>query len=365
MLPLDTILDLNQMAVILHQGHSRIPIFEGARSNIRGVLLVKRLIVLNPEDRRPLRTIATRWPLICSPEMPLLDILNLFQTGRSHMAIVCDDPTTMMDALRAERPVPPECTVLGIITIEDILELIIKEEISDETDLGVRSMLEHSAVVRRRIERLKSLAAKESAPRPKHMRAPSVAARVAAATVITTMNASTRVAITAPPSPSVLSPPPLVSESSALARAGAPSVSYASVEEVKVNVDVDESTPRPALPRDASFTRLVRTPAPNRSPAAPHALPPYSDYSPAPMSATHARTSSILTPRAVLCSDAMHRKDLDSNTIAVLKHIHDATVASGSGQPPSHPHPIDGPHDGTDEERGRLLSDGARRKQTK
>jgi hypothetical protein len=119
----DTILDLNQLASIIYHGHSRIPIFDGVRSNIRGVLLVKRLIVVNPDDRRPVRTIASRWPLICSPDMLLLDILNLFQTGRSHMAIVCDRPDVMMAALRAELPVPAECIISGIITIEGMQQL--------------------------------------------------------------------------------------------------------------------------------------------------------------------------------------------------------------------------------------------------
>ena len=54
---------------------------------------------------------------------------------RSHMAIVCSEPEIMMKALREEEPIPPSVAVLGIICLEDVIEMIIKEEISDETDL--------------------------------------------------------------------------------------------------------------------------------------------------------------------------------------------------------------------------------------
>jgi len=158
MLSLDAVLDIDKLAEMVHQGHSRIPVFDGDRHNVRGVLLVKRLIVINPEDKRLLRSISCRWPLICSPDLGLLPLLDLFQQGRSHMAIVCDNPSRMLAALRAEEPVPDDCNVLGIITLEDVLELLIKEDIQDETDEGVHVVMQQSEIIRRRIKMLKLLA---------------------------------------------------------------------------------------------------------------------------------------------------------------------------------------------------------------
>ncbi len=37
------------MATMIAAGHSRIPVFHGDKHNIRGVLLVKHLIVVAPE----------------------------------------------------------------------------------------------------------------------------------------------------------------------------------------------------------------------------------------------------------------------------------------------------------------------------
>jgi metal transporter CNNM len=141
MLHVDEVLDIDKLAELVHQGHSRIPVYDGDdRQNVRGVLLVKRLIVVSPEDKRTVRSIANRWPLICSPDLGLLPLMNLFQDGRSHMALVCDKPSEMLAALRAEQPVPKECKVLGIITIEDVLELLLKEEIADEVSCGEKEI---------------------------------------------------------------------------------------------------------------------------------------------------------------------------------------------------------------------------------
>ena len=79
MLSLDEILDLDLLARMVYEGHSRVPVFDGDRHNVRGVLLVKRLIVISPEDRRPVRSIACRWPLICSPDMGLLSLIECYR----------------------------------------------------------------------------------------------------------------------------------------------------------------------------------------------------------------------------------------------------------------------------------------------
>ena len=46
-------MDHRTMAEMVHVGHSRIPVYAGEhKSNICGLLLVKRLIALSPDDAR-------------------------------------------------------------------------------------------------------------------------------------------------------------------------------------------------------------------------------------------------------------------------------------------------------------------------
>jgi len=122
MLSINDRLDKQTIVKILDTGHSRIPIFEGERQNIKGMLLVKNLILFDPEEAVPVSKSRIR-PLPTVPSiMPLYDILNEFQTGKSHMALV-------------RSPLSQE--IVGIVSLEDVLEELIQEEIVDETDVYI------------------------------------------------------------------------------------------------------------------------------------------------------------------------------------------------------------------------------------
>jgi len=88
------------------------------------MLLVKKLITYDPEDAWMVKDFS----LVSLPEThPLtscLDILKFFQEGRSHMVLVSDDPGGDGGAI-------------GILTLEDVIEELIGEEIIDETDVYV------------------------------------------------------------------------------------------------------------------------------------------------------------------------------------------------------------------------------------
>ena len=65
--------------------------FDNQDNTIRGILLVKNLIELDPEDALPVEQIFLQYgrPLPIVPcNMPLYDLLNDMQTGRCHMAAV-------------------------------------------------------------------------------------------------------------------------------------------------------------------------------------------------------------------------------------------------------------------------------------
>ena len=124
-LSLDTVLDEAMMDNILAEGYSRIPIY--AVNNPRdfvGMLLVKMLITYDPEDALRVRDFQLATLPETRPETSCLDIVNFFQEGKSHMVLVSDYPGEPRGAL-------------GVVTLEDVIEELIGEEIVDESDVYV------------------------------------------------------------------------------------------------------------------------------------------------------------------------------------------------------------------------------------
>ncbi|XP_053275356.1 metal transporter CNNM2 isoform X4 [Pleuronectes platessa] len=130
MIPGDATLDFNTMSEIMKSGYTRIPVFEGERSNIVDQLFVKDLAFVDPDDSTPLKTITKFYshPLHYVFNDTKLDaMLEEFKKGKSHLAIV--------QRVNNEGEGDPFYEVLGIVTLEDVIEEIIKSEILDETDL--------------------------------------------------------------------------------------------------------------------------------------------------------------------------------------------------------------------------------------
>ncbi|XP_027329880.1 DUF21 domain-containing protein At4g14240-like [Abrus precatorius] len=81
-------LDWEAMGKILARGHSRVPVYSGNPRNIIGLLLVKSLLTVRPETETPVSAVSIRRIPRVPSDMPLYDILNEFQKGSSHMAAV-------------------------------------------------------------------------------------------------------------------------------------------------------------------------------------------------------------------------------------------------------------------------------------
>ncbi|KAM6564107.1 hypothetical protein CsatB_024105 [Cannabis sativa] len=196
-------LDRNLMKVILEKGHSRVPIYHEQPRNIIGLILAKNLLTIHPDDEVPVKKIVIRKIPRVPETMPLYEILNEFQKGHSHMAVVIrqkndtekpfatnpKEMNTVRDvrldihgegqpherSLKSDRslknlkslsketklskgfpkskkwskdfqsdflhideePLPninEEGEAIGIITLEDVIEELLQEEIYDETD---------------------------------------------------------------------------------------------------------------------------------------------------------------------------------------------------------------------------------------
>ncbi|XP_058473979.1 metal transporter CNNM4 isoform X2 [Solea solea] len=130
MIKTDTVLDFNTMTEIMESGYTRIPVYDDERSNIVDILYVKDLAFVDPDDCTTLKTITKFYnhPVHFVFHDTKLDaMLEEFKKGKSHLAIV--------QKVNNEGEGDPFYEVLGLVTLEDVIEEIIKSEILDESDL--------------------------------------------------------------------------------------------------------------------------------------------------------------------------------------------------------------------------------------
>ncbi|MDC7714510.1 transporter associated domain-containing protein [Vogesella sp. LYT5W] len=106
------------LAHVIEAGHSRFPVIGEDKDDVQGILLSKDLLryFLTPNDFDLQKTLR---PVVFVPESKRLDgLLREFRATKTHMAIVVDEYGG----------------VSGLITIEDVLEVIVGD-IDDEHDL--------------------------------------------------------------------------------------------------------------------------------------------------------------------------------------------------------------------------------------
>jgi CBS domain containing-hemolysin-like protein len=129
-------MDRATMVRVLESGFSRVPVHAPGDSDAyTGFILVKMLIRLDPEDAVPVSSLRLLPALAIHPRVSLFDALNAFQTGRAHLAFVTEQDEELAACLEAGSVPPSHVQVQGLVTIEDVLEAIIKEDIEDEADL--------------------------------------------------------------------------------------------------------------------------------------------------------------------------------------------------------------------------------------
>ncbi|KAI8486224.1 Metal transporter cnnm2 [Branchiostoma belcheri] len=147
MLDIEAILDFETMSEIMKQGFTRIPVYEGERDNITALLFVKDLAFVDPDDCTPLKTIIKFYnhQLTWTFADTTLDVmLEEFRKGHSHMAFV--------QRVNSEGEGDPFYEMIGVVTLEDVIEEIIKAEIVDETDIYIDNKFQNKVPNRRALQ---------------------------------------------------------------------------------------------------------------------------------------------------------------------------------------------------------------------
>ena len=156
MVPEDARLTESLLGSIFQGGHSRLPVLASASSDVVvGLLLVKQLVRLEREFL--VRDLDTILPILVVEEsVSLFDVLRRFCRGESHMAIVVRNgssadsvdgtprlaasvgvlgaPARGIRLCDPGRPATFARGALGALTLEDVLEALLRVQIEDEKD---------------------------------------------------------------------------------------------------------------------------------------------------------------------------------------------------------------------------------------
>jgi metal transporter CNNM len=129
MLEISSRLDFEAIARIAQEGYSRIPVYQGIKEEVVGLLHVKDFTLLDPDDNMPVRALLEFYNhsvIKCDAEKPIDEMFEEFRKGETHLAFVTD-------VFQYDDRDPIEKCV-GIVTLEDILEELVQMEIYDEFD---------------------------------------------------------------------------------------------------------------------------------------------------------------------------------------------------------------------------------------
>jgi len=110
---------------VREQGYTRIPVCEGGLDRVMGVLHAKDLFHLYAERRLFVLDDLLRGMGEIPSDLSVLEALRRFRRRRAHIAVVRD----------------PGGPVLGLVTLEDVLEEIVGE-IEDEHDVPTSAVVE-------------------------------------------------------------------------------------------------------------------------------------------------------------------------------------------------------------------------------
>lgn len=114
----NTCIDAAKIDEIKLQGRSRIPVFNKARTEAVGVLLMKDLVDIDfDEQSYYVKELTLHETQVVGSKIALDTLFRKFIHGKTHLL-----------------PIERNQKIVGIVTIEDLIEEILQHEIEDETD---------------------------------------------------------------------------------------------------------------------------------------------------------------------------------------------------------------------------------------
>lgn len=149
MIDYDEALDTFKITLMLEKGYSRIPVYSNHnRNDIVGLLRIKNLIGVDISTNKTLRQlgIELKKPLVISPRSTMIELLREFRKGKSHMAFITEQVEELQAkfGLNRSNSITKDIAnsyydfqsikILGIITLEDVIEKMINLDIMDEDD---------------------------------------------------------------------------------------------------------------------------------------------------------------------------------------------------------------------------------------
>lgn len=115
----NVILNDSELNRIKTERYSRIPVYSDTRDDIVGILFAKDLIGYDPKTAKLVGELCVKDKVLFVRENIKLDkLLNLLIDGKMHLAFVYDQNNVL----------------LGLVSLEDVIEEIIDKQIMDETD---------------------------------------------------------------------------------------------------------------------------------------------------------------------------------------------------------------------------------------
>ena len=114
----DDIVDENFLIIVRDSSFSRFPVYDGDKDIVIGILYAKDLIAFTPNKGVKVKNLKLHKPIFVEETESLDDALEKFLSARKHLFIVKDEFGS----------------ITGVLSLEDILEEILEQEIMDEKD---------------------------------------------------------------------------------------------------------------------------------------------------------------------------------------------------------------------------------------